>query len=63
MKLLQNQPNRADWKKYLTNKMGSLITMKFKSSSLGRNNPIQKDFSHRTGSSPSVQCEKHVDHY
>lgn len=36
--------------KYLTNKIGSLMIMKFEESSSSRDNLFQKDFNHRKGS-------------
>ena len=35
--------------KYLTNKIGSLMIMKFEESSSSRDNLFQKDFNHRRG--------------
>lgn len=50
VKVLQNWPNIADLWKHLVSKMGS-ITMKLEKSVSGSDNPLQKDCSHRSGSS------------
>ena len=51
MKVLKNWSNSTDLSKYLTNKIGCLITMKFKRRSLAMDNFFPKDISHEIGSS------------
>ena len=55
VKVLQNWPNIADLLKHLASKMGSSVTMKFEKSVSGSDNPLQKDFSRRSGSSLSAR--------
>ena len=53
VKVLKNQPNSTDLSKYLTNQMGSSVTVKFRRSPPGRDDLLEKDFTYRRGSSLS----------
>lgn len=67
VKVLKNQRNRTDLSKYLTNKMGSSVTVQFKRSPPGRDDLLEKDFTYRRGSSLSSReglspVYKHTNH-